>query len=147
VRAKRSKYPAPVEGLQASDINCNQVQSNVPVIQSESVSESESNARGKRTRFVPPTVEECDDFFKGNGSTVVEATKFHCYYSSNGWRVGKGPMKDWQASARGWIARNTEGFGAGGGKSPPVQDPHMLRYTPEERKKTYGAAIVDFDEA
>ena len=34
VRAKRSKFPAPADNLQADDINCNQMQSNVPVIQS-----------------------------------------------------------------------------------------------------------------
>lgn len=110
VRAKRSKYPAPVEGLQASDINCNQVQSNVPVIQSESesISESESNARGKRTRFVPPTPEEVQTFMLEHGGTHIQAAKFHAYYASNGWKVGKGPMKDWQAAARGWILRDNE---------------------------------------
>ena len=56
VRNKVSKYPSPEDAdnckqLIANDINCNQLQSNVPVIQSnpiqsESLSESESNARG-----------------------------------------------------------------------------------------------------
>lgn len=47
VRAQRSKYPGPEEAdqhLQSDDINCNQLQSNVPVIQSNPIqSESESN--------------------------------------------------------------------------------------------------------
>jgi hypothetical protein len=30
------------------------------------------------------------------------ADKWHDYYSSNGWRVGKNPMRDWQASCRTW---------------------------------------------
>lgn len=123
VRNKKSKYPAPEDGviaidcnLKAIESNCMQMNANVPVIQSESVSESVSesnpNTKGKRTRFVPPTVEECDQFFSENGSTMTEATKFHCYYTSNGWKVGKSPMKDWRASARGWIARTRDGFGA-----------------------------------
>lgn len=150
VRAKRSKYPAPVEDLQASDINCNQVQSNVHVIQSESesISESESNAKGKRTRFSPPTVEETDQFFTENGSTLVEAAKFRAYYESNGWRVGRNPMKDWKAAARGWIARD-KGGGFGGQARPaaaPTHDPHMQRYSQAERKATYSAAVLDFDE-
>ena len=36
VRAQRSKYPAPEDGIYTSDINCNQMKSDVPVIQSES---------------------------------------------------------------------------------------------------------------
>src|SRR5690606_8947473 len=48
IRAKKSKYPAPDDSLKSSDIRCNQIKSNVPVIQSnpiqsESEYESESN--------------------------------------------------------------------------------------------------------
>lgn len=43
VRAKKSKYPSPDDGLQANEIKCNHVKANVPVIQSYSYSESESN--------------------------------------------------------------------------------------------------------
>lgn len=158
VRAKRSKYPAPVDGvmaddidLQSSDIKCKQMKSNVPVIQSESesISESESNARGKRTRFVAPTIAECENFFVSSGGSFVQATRFHNYYEANGWRVGKNPMKDWKAAARGWISRDKEGgFGNSGGasaRSAPPQE-KMLRYSESERKATYSAAVVDFDE-
>ena len=46
VRAKRSKYPAPDDGVNTHEIICNQANANVPVIQSESntISESKSNA-------------------------------------------------------------------------------------------------------
>lgn len=46
IRAKKSKYPAPDDSLKSSDIRCNQIKSNVPVIQSnpiQSESEYESN--------------------------------------------------------------------------------------------------------
>ena len=46
IRAKKSKYPAPDDSLKSSDINCDQMRANVPVIQSnpiQSESESESN--------------------------------------------------------------------------------------------------------
>lgn len=46
IRAKKSKFPAPDDGLKSSDIKCNQMNANVPVIQSnpiQSESESESN--------------------------------------------------------------------------------------------------------
>ena len=49
IRAKKSKYPSPDSGVKSSDIICNQVQANVPVIQSNPnpnpIRESESEAR------------------------------------------------------------------------------------------------------
>lgn len=154
VRAKRSKYPAPVDGViatddnvQASDIKCKQMITDAPVIQSESESISESNARGKRTRFVPPTPQEVQAFMLENEGTHVQAARFHAYYSSNGWKVGKGPMKDWKAAARGWILRDKDGGYSGGNRAAPQQaQDKMMRYTPEERRKTYSAAVVNFEE-
>ena len=32
----------------------------------------------------------------------VEAQRFWDYYESNGWRVGRNPMKDWKAAVRNW---------------------------------------------
>lgn len=34
-----------------------------------------------------------------------QAKSFNNYYTSNGWKVGKNPMKDWKAAASGWISR------------------------------------------
>ena len=52
-------------------------------------------------RFVKPTLEEvqayCAERNKG-----VDAQKWFDYYSANGWKVGKNPMKDWKASVRTW---------------------------------------------
>ena len=105
------------------------------------------STRGKRERFAPPTVQECEAFFTENGATVVQATRFHCYYAANGWKTGKNPMKDWQAAARGWILRDKEsGFSAGNRASPQQTQDKMMRYTPEERRKTYQAAELNFDE-
>lgn len=36
-----------------------------------------------------------------------ESCKFHAYYESNGWKVGKNPMKDWKAAVRNWL-KNVE---------------------------------------
>lgn len=55
VRAKRSKYPAPDDGVKTSEIICKQTQADVPVIQSntksESLSESNSARDGAFDRF------------------------------------------------------------------------------------------------
>ena len=64
----------------------------------------DSIGKDKRKRFVPPTVEEVEDYINEKGYRV-DAHKFVDYYLSNGWRVGKNPMKDWKAAVRSW-ARN-----------------------------------------
>lgn len=58
-----------------------------------------------RYRFVPPTVEEVEDYINERGYSV-DAHKFVDYYTSNGWRVGKSPMKDWRAAVRNWSRNN-----------------------------------------
>ena len=52
-------------------------------------------------RFTPPTVEDVKAYCtaRNNG---VDAQRFVDYYTANGWRVGKNPMKDWQATVRTW---------------------------------------------
>ena len=57
VRAKKSKYPAPDNSMIASDINCKQMISNVPVIQSE----SESNAVVARASAATASFEYDED--------------------------------------------------------------------------------------
>ena len=118
VRAKKSKYPAPPEGMHASAGICNQMLSDVPVIQSESVSESESNAEATDTtvgstpargkRFVPPDVEEVRAYCAEKGYCLVDPERFVSYYTSNGWMVGRTKMKDWKSAAAGWQSREKE---------------------------------------
>lgn len=56
----------------------------------------------KDTRvFVKPTLEEIAAYCKERGNSV-DPQKFIDHYDSNGWRVGKNPMKDWRAAVRTW---------------------------------------------
>ncbi len=55
-------------------------------------------------RFLPPTVDEVRLYCRERGNSV-DAQRFVDFYSSNGWRVGKNPMKDWQACVRTWEQR------------------------------------------
>lgn len=50
VRARRSKYPEPSSDLISSDIICNQMISDVPVIQSKNESKNESESESKSAR-------------------------------------------------------------------------------------------------
>jgi hypothetical protein len=57
----------------------------------------------QRKKFKPPTVTEVEAYIREKGYSV-DADKFIAYYESNGWRVGRNPMKDWKAALRTWQA-------------------------------------------
>ena len=61
----------------------------------------EDRLDSKRKRFSPPTLDEvkayCDE-----RKNRVDPQRFIDYYESNGWKVGKNPMKDWKAAVRTW---------------------------------------------
>lgn len=62
----------------------------------------------KTARFHPPDMEEVKAYFAEKGGTNAQAERFFTYYESNGWRVGKNPMKKWKAAASGWISRDKD---------------------------------------
>ena len=104
VRAKKSKFPSPEDGVNTSEIICKQMYANVPVIQSNTKSESESSASKTRARFVPPTLDEVKAYVAERKSNV-DPQGFIDFYAAKGWLVGKTPMKDWKAACR-----NAEGW-------------------------------------
>jgi len=63
-----------------------------------------------KPRFVEPSLIDVQNYFldktKNREQSGIEGMKFHAYYESNGWKVGKNKMKSWQSAATGWIARN-----------------------------------------
>jgi len=61
----------------------------------------------KTKRFIIPTLEEIKAYCEERGNNV-DAERFHAYYSSNGWRVGKNKMKDFRAAVRLWERTETE---------------------------------------
>jgi len=63
-------------------------------------------------RFTPPTHDELVAEFAGKvHNQQAEAIKFLGYYKSNGWKVGKNPMKDWKSAVAGWATRSNENAG------------------------------------
>jgi hypothetical protein len=61
----------------------------------------------------------------GTEQAKVEAEKFVNYYTSNGWRVGKNPMKSWSAAANNWIT-NTKQYAKGTSNNQRKLDKHEL---------------------
>ncbi len=55
-----------------------------------------------------PDLEEVLLVAAKTGLSEVEARKFFSYYASNGWKVGKNPMKSWQHALSGWKTRSEQ---------------------------------------
>ena len=62
-----------------------------------------------RPRFEKPTLDEvrayCEERQRTKGTekrNPVDPKRFLAYYESNGWKVGRNPMKDWKAAVRNW---------------------------------------------
>ena len=126
IRNKKSKYPSiderDCEQLKTIESNCNQLNANVPVIQSNPI-QSNPNTN----RFKPPTIEEvkayCDE-----RKNSVDPQKWFDYYTANGWMVGKNKMKDWKASVRTWEKNSF-------GSSPNNQSVPDYMYQEEKPKE------------
>ena len=71
---------------------------------SEDFSSCDKPTRTKR--FTPPTVEEVAAYCRERGNQV-DPHRFVDFYTSKGWRIGKSPMKDWQAAVRTWEQSGT----------------------------------------
>ena len=99
----------------------NQVPAVQPPVQEEE--------KPKQKRFVKPTLQEITEVMavkirEKYGSNVQDslindqAENFLNYYESNGWRVGKNPMKNWHCAVANWIKNiktySTAGTGTSG---------------------------------
>ena len=85
----------------------------------------EEKTEQKRERFVPPTREQLDLEAAKIGLPSIEVDKFVAYYASNGWRVGKVPMKSWPHALAGWAARwreRSQSLGLGGNRYQTATD-------------------------
>ena len=81
----------------------NNIPDNIPDIHNENNvgDKTPTTPPEKRTRFVPPTVEEVDAYCRERGNHV-DAQRFYDYYAASGWKRGKTPIKDWRACVRTW---------------------------------------------
>ncbi len=72
----------------------------------------------KAMRFLPPTLEDVQNYCQERGNSV-DAEKFYDFYQSKGWYVGKNKMKDWNAAVRTWEKEggaNTQRSATGNGQ-------------------------------
>lgn len=80
-------------------------QSNVEYSRVKKQKESPKGEKKTASRFSAPTVDEVRAYAQEKGYNV-DPEHFVDYYTSNGWRVGRNPMKDWRATVRTWASRD-----------------------------------------
>lgn len=113
VRAKKSKYPPFDTDLHADEINCNQLQANVSVIQSNPNPNTEHNNNAlsiSACTRVEPTIVEAARYFEQSGmkktEALREAGKFIEFNASRYWDCLK--KGTWEQTAEIWLARKEE---------------------------------------
>lgn len=87
----------------------NQMEAKKPDIDKEDEEDNDKDndikKKDKKKKFQKPTVEEIQKYCCERKNNI-SAQQFYDYYESNGWKIGKNAMKDWQATIRTWEQRN-----------------------------------------
>lgn len=94
--ASKSKQTKQLIANAAIDSNCTQDKDK------DEDKDEEKDKRYKRTRFVPPTLEEVEDYVLERGS-AVDPRKFWEYFNEGGWKDAKGnPVRNWKQKLLTW---------------------------------------------
>ena len=126
-RHRAKGKPVTPEALHVTGGNASVTGGNAVVTQTVHIAEAEAEAAsplaplsgGKesktpRPRFIEPTRQELDLAAAKIGMASVEVDKFVAYYGSNGWRVGRNPMRSWQHALTRWKLTSDEHRRTGG---------------------------------
>lgn len=73
--------------------------------------EEEEKEKSLKGRDIPPTLEAVRAHASTIGLSDTESVRFHAYYESNGWKVGKNPMKSWHGAMITWRGKSGDGNG------------------------------------
>lgn len=73
-------------------------------LNNKELNNKELNNKRISKAFQKPTREELEAYKKEKGLDF-NPNDFIDYYESNGWKVGRNPMRDWKATARRWSSR------------------------------------------
>ena len=101
---------AAVEAVEAVEVAADAQPASI-VLAAEAKAEPAAPKPATRRRTPPmqrPTVWEVENFCRTQGLQLVDAQRFVDYYEANGWKVGRNPMRSWQAAARNWQRRELQ---------------------------------------
>ncbi len=100
-------------------------QSNGSVTPSDTDTDTDTKKKESASKSRPQTIKNVVDLIGEK-----PGNEFWDYYESNGWRVGRNPMKDWKAAARRW-KRNQALNGSQPFIKPKYVDPNQARIDEE----------------
>ena len=96
---------------------------NVSIDKEESIEKKGAEATPPQ-RMPRPTLEEVAAYAAAKHYTGFNAERFYAYYESNGWKVGRNPMKSWKNAVTSWHFRDQE-------KNKPSADYISRTYIPD----------------
>jgi len=139
--AAKSRWQKELPEQSGRNANAPQTQCtpNASRVNKSRVDESKGKKKGakKTPNFTPPAIDEVKAYCKERNNNV-DPGKWHDFYSSKGWMVGKNKMKDWKAAVRTW--EKSENYGGndkktGGQRGAMAQEDYS--------KKTYSGSFYD----
>ena len=105
------------------------------VVEAEEVKKEKSCAKKERSSSMKrPTLDEVRAKIMEKGYSV-DAEAFWNYYESNGWKVGKNPMKKWESALVTWQKKENEHKNRNYGTGKKFNQQEYLR---NEYRKTFG---------
>lgn len=87
--------------------NANESHCDCPILNTEGLltNEKEHKVRAGARVFRKPSIEELEAYAQKIDFDKFDAQDFLDHYEANGWKVGRVPMKDWEATVRTWKRR------------------------------------------
>ena len=73
---------------------------------SKQIKQKSNSITAKRKKFTKPTKTSLNKYFGELGDKDNNSIMFYNYYESNGWKVGRNPMKCWKSAAQNWFKRS-----------------------------------------
>ncbi len=98
----------------------------------------DANASPKK-KTARPTLEEVQAYANEHGY-ALDVQHFYDYYESNGWRVGRNPMKDWRAALRNWLKNDFDR----GKKQDDALEALMAREIAKEKAENDARGVQPF---
>jgi len=86
------------------------------------------------SHFTPPTAAEVEAYCRERGNGIDPA-RWLAYYESNGWRVGRNPMRDWKAAVRTWERQKGEFAARRNGPDPAAEQAAASARRERERRE------------
>ena len=93
-RIKQQEHRKRVNEMSMLSIDCQD-------IERRKKKEEKEEDKKSVARFHAPTHDEISSYCLEKGIRI-DVDRFIDYYTANGWKVGRNPMKDWKATVRNW---------------------------------------------